>query len=818
MGASVHAPLDGVFRVVDLSAGIGGAYCTKILADAGAEVILVEPPGGSALRARTASGQPVDPRHGGVLFQYLSCSKASVVADVADPGDREFLHALVRGADAVVWSWESPQCRHPAFAPAALRALATHALVLAVTPFGLEEKWRDRPANEFTLQARAGSAWNHGSGPAGEPIMFGGSHADWTIGAAGALALLIGRTRALRTGAGELIDLAALDVLHLTHYMFGPTFLDLAGRPHRTRRYDPIPDVHAARDGWVGFWVTTGQQWLDFCTMLGREDWLADSSLATMDGRGMRHEEMVGAIDAWVAERTVAEVIDFASGLRIPVAPIGNGRTLPTFDHFVERGMYGRHPRTGVVQPVPWYRFSGGAGPRPSAPSPTLGEDSARYRAARLEPLTPRPAAPRTGDTHPFDDLRFADMTAFWAGPIIAHAFACLGADVIHVESAKRPDGIRMAVTRPMSQDGWWESSPFFNGTNTNKRGLAVDLQTADGRAILLQLIEHCDVLVENYSPRVMGQLGLDYEALRRVKPDLIMVRAPAFGTSGPWTDRVGYAPTIDQAGGAAWVTGVPGGRPLMVGAASDAVGGWHGTIAILLALEHRRRTGEGTLIESPQIGPALQSTAEQVIEYSAHGVVLDRVGNRSWTLAPQGVYRTRDIERGFGMAADDWLAVSVEDEAQWLALCAVIGAADLAAEPALRAVEGRRAAHDRIDAAIGAWCRELRADEASDRLAAAGVPAAPVVNPADMAEVGSVRRRGLYEDVTHPVAGRMRIIGFPIRSSAGPGAWHRTPAPCLGEHNEAILRDLLGRSGAEIEDLRRREIIGEKAQKFLGW
>lgn len=812
-------PLPADYRVLDLSEGIAGAYCTKVLADGGAEVIKVEPPDGSALWRRSASGTPIDPRYGGVLYQYLSCSKQSVVADVTVDADVDLVRALVRDADAIVWSHEATLCRHDAFAVDELRRLAPHAAVLALTPFGLTSPWANRPANEFVLQAMGASAWSHGS-PDDTPVMIGASHGDYAHGTVGALGLLIARERIRQTGRGELVDVAGLEVLQLAHSFFPLTFLDLAGRPHRTRRMDSIPGIHRAKDGWVGYWVTTGQQWLDFCAMLERVDWLEDPSLGLMDNRALHHDEMVAAIDEWTAERTTQEIVDFATALRLPIAPVGNGATLPTFDHYVERRCYTTHPRTNVVQPDVWYTLSGGAERRPFEPSPALGEHTDAYRGAPSRTHEGiRPDATADDGARPFADVRIVDMTAFWAGPIISHMLSMLGADVIHIEAPSRPDGIRMAATIPFGDPGWWETSPFFNGTNTTKRDLAVDLQTERGRELLLELIATSDVLIENYSPRVMNQLGLDYERLAEINPALIMVRAPAFGISGPWRDRVGYAPTIDAASGLSWVTGAPDGPPSMTGAASDAVGGMHATLALLMALEYRRRTGKGMLVESPQVGAGLSTMGEQVAEYSANGVLLARTGNRSWVGAPQGVYRVVDCEDPFpGVGSDDWIALSVEDDSQWCALTQVLGDDTLERDKTLATAAGRQAAHDRIDDAIAAWARTRTAAAAVEELLAVGVPAAPVVPPHRLAEIESLVARQFYETVHHPVAGSMRVPKFPIRFSSGPEVWNHSPAPCLGQHNREVLVDVLGLSDDDVRRLEADGVIGSETNVNLGW
>jgi len=808
-----RTPLKRSHRVVDLSQGIAGAYATKVLADAGADVVLVEPPGGSPLRRRSASGAAVDPDVGGVLFQYLACSKRSVAADPDDTTDLALVHDLLRSADAIVWSEESSLCRHPALSLDATRAIAPAATVVALSGFGLTGPWAGRPSNDFIWQSLAGSAWNHGSSD-DTPIMFGGNLGDFALGTLGAYSLLVAKARADRSGAGELIDVSALEVLALTHTMFPISFLDHAKRPHRVGRASAIPSIHPTSDGWIGFWTTTGQQWLDFCTMIEKFEWLDDPSLGLMDNRALRSDELIDAIEKWTGERTTAEIIEFASLLRLPVAPIGNGETMPTFDHYVEREVYVKNPRSGFPQPDVWYRSSG-AWRRPFEPSPLVGEhtDELRREIAAGAATTVARRTPSDDDTLPFEGLRIVDMTAFWAGPIISHPLAMLGAEVIHVEAVKRPDGIRMAATIPMSEEGWWETSPFFNGTNTCKLGLTLDLQTETGRALLKQLIAQADAVIENYSPRVMDQLGLSYDELRAIKPDIIVVRAPAFGITGPWRDRVGYAPTIDQASGLAWITGEPGGRPMLIGAASDALGGLHGSMALLLALEHRRRTGEGALVEAPQVGTALGFSGEQVAEFAANGVLLERIGNRSPGLAPQGVYRTADRPGSFPGADDDWVAISVEDDAQWRTLCSVLGIGDTDLDLA-----GRQREHDRIDAAISAAVRDCDAETLSAELAAAGVPACRVVPPHEAAEIEPLAAGGYFEHVTKQVAGDMRLPRFPLRSSRGPAVWNRRPAPGLGEHNQQILGGLLGLDDAAIEQLAADGVIGNSTSVNLGW
>ncbi|GAA1827626.1 CoA transferase [Pseudonocardia ailaonensis] len=810
--------LAGSYRILDLTDDIAGAYGTKLLADAGAEVVLVESPEGSALRRRSTSGAAVDPEYGGPFFGYLTCGKRSVVVTDDDAG-RALLAGLVRGADAIVWSKTSAVCHSLGLTPEQLRAEAPHALVVATSAFGREGEWADRPSTEFTLQALTGNAWLRGP-KEGPPLMLGGSEGDYAVGIALALALMIGREGLRRAGTGDLVDLAAIDVLALTQTMYHVTYNDLFGRPNRGKRDESVPGVHPAKDGYIGIWVTTGQQWKALCELVERPDWLADESLANMDNRAARAEEILPSINEWSSRRTVAEIMDAATALRIPAAPVLNGRTLPENDHLVRAGTFTTHPRTGTTQPAGPYTVRGEHVPAVPGPSPALGEATEHYRSATLAPLTPRPDRPDPDfdPQLPLAGLRVADLTAYWAGPLASQVFAFFGADVIHVESAGRPDGIRMAASQP-HLDEWWETSPFFLAANTNKRDLAVDLRQSAGRDVVLGLVTQCDLLVENFSPRVLESMRLGYGDLSSANPDLVMLRISAFGTTGPWRDLVGYAPIFDYAGGLAWLTGDADGPPTMAAAPADSLGGLHAAFAGLIGLEQRRLDGRGSLVESPLIGPMVAMSGEQVVEFSATGVLLTRQGNRSATAVPQGIYRARDRFRSdLGGPADDWLAVSIETRAQWEALCRVIGAPDLAGDPALATPEQRAAQHDRLDELITAWSVDRTAAEAADELRAAGVPAAAALPAHELADDGPLQARKRYETVQHPVAGTFRIVRFPLDFASRTIPWHRSPAPRLGEDNKDVLTALVGMTEADVDRLAEEGVIGARTNARLGW
>ena len=784
------------WMVVDLSTGIAGGYCTKILADAGAEVLKVEPPTGDPLRRWSASGARIADGDDGALFQFLAASKRSVVADPARATDLEHLRAVLDGADAVVWTAGSPLAELPSLRPEAIVRDHPHLTVTAVSSFGLEGPWCDQAATEFTLQAWSGGIIGLGRGdPERAPVFVGGQVGDWLAGAFAAVGTMVARMRGNQSG--EIVDVSVLESLALCLTYYPVTYVDALGRPFRSKRAVVTPGVGIAKDGMVGVGVGTGQQWLDFCAMVGHPEWMEDKSLFRERGH------LAPVIDQWFANHTVDEIRDLAVAFRLPHAVIANGANLPHLDHFEARQTFGSDPTGRFVQPRPPLRMHPVALRAPE-PAPSLGPP---VDGAAARPRRPATTRNRDGDSGPlpFAGLRVLDMTAFWAGPVCTHVLALLGAEVVHLESTARLDGTR-TLGAPMTEDQWWERSPIFSGINTNKKSLTLDFRSEAGMDVLRRLLTTTDVVVENFTPRVLEQAGLSFEALRAIRDDIILVRMPGFGLDGPWRDNAAFAYTIEDASGLTWMTGRAGEKPLEPYCLGDPTAGVHALIGLLLALEHRRRTGEGVFVESAMVDAAVNITAEQVIEYSAHGTLLERAGNRGPGAAPQGLYRTAGTdERG---RRDCWVALAVETDEQWEGLVESLGRPAWATGEPLSTGRGRFEHHDLIDRELGAWCEPRTGEEVVDLLWPAGVPVAVVTQPHHQGELAQLQARRYFEEVDHPVMGRARHSTLPMRFSCGPDRLHRRHAPLLGEHNVEILAGL-GLDDSEIAALEAEDVIG---------
>ncbi|MEI8000724.1 MAG: CoA transferase [Actinomycetes bacterium] len=773
-------------RVVDLSTGITGPYCTKMLADAGADVVKVEPATGDALRRWGASAGDREP---GALFEFLHTTRRSVVGGVDDPEVR----TLCLAADVVVHD-----AAPGTFPVAELHATRPDLVVVSVSPYGQDGPWRDRPATEFTLQADCGSIASRGLLDA-PPFAAGGRIGEWVTGTYGALAVAAAVREARRSGHGEHIDLAQLAVMSLTMNTYSMLGAEMMGWPPAAGppRTVETPSIEPTADGYVCFTTNSAQQLQDFLVLIGRPDQLDEPDWARPGPRFARRDEFLALAHAYTTARTNAEVLSEAELLRIPAGPVGNGATVTTFDHFVAQGTFVESPSGRFRQPRVPYRITGWE-PTPFRRAPGLGEHTDAIG------WDERPPTPPSDERRlPLDGVRVLDLTAWWAGPAAGHLLAILGADVIKVESVTRPDLMRYSAAKQPPTEQWYEWGFIFHGANNTKRGITLDLTAEEGRALLLRLVEQSDVLIENFTPRVMDNFGLDFDALHAVNPRLVMTRMPAFGLSGPWRERTGFAQSMESITGMAWMTGWADGPPVLPRGACDPLAAAHAMFATLLALAEAERTGEGRLVEVTMIEAALNVAAEAIVEYEASGTLLTRDGNRSPVAAPQGLYACRGTER--------WLALACATDAHWDALRTVLGDPEWARDPAFAVAAGRRAHHDLLDTHLAAFAADHPVDELVERLAAAGVPAARAVDPRDIAVNPQLLHRNFFEPEDHPVCGVQRVPNAPWKFAGNERPWLRRPAPTLGQHNAEVLGGLLGLDADELDRLTAAGIIGDR-------
>jgi crotonobetainyl-CoA:carnitine CoA-transferase CaiB-like acyl-CoA transferase len=413
----------------------------------------------------------------------------------------------------------------------------------------------------------------------------------------------------------------------------------------------------------------------------------------------------------------------------------------------------------------------------------------------------------------PLEHIRALVLTQAWAGTLATQLLGDMGADVIQVEALRRPDVWRggygpddLTGIYPHDDPGErpYNRCARFNSVNRNKRGITLDLGTSEGKDLFLALVREADVVAENFSSRVMRNFGLDYAALCTVKPDIIMLSMPAYGHTGPNAAYGGIGGTAEPMSGLASLQGEADGTPLNSGIMyPDPVAGLMGCAAVLIALHHRHRTGQGQFIDLALQEATITFIGEQVLEYTMTGRMPPRLGNRDRWMAPHGTYRCQ--------GDDAWVSLAVRSDDEWQRLAALIGQ-PWAAEPRLAQAAGRRQHAAELDRYLDTWTSTQNAYEMMKRLQEEGIPCAQVLTPWTVFENVQLQERGFFEEIHHPEAGTHWYAGIPWKLSRTPGRV-RMAAPCLGEHNEEVLGGLLGLSAQDLADLMAGGITGRTPQ-----
>jgi crotonobetainyl-CoA:carnitine CoA-transferase CaiB-like acyl-CoA transferase len=404
----------------------------------------------------------------------------------------------------------------------------------------------------------------------------------------------------------------------------------------------------------------------------------------------------------------------------------------------------------------------------------------------------------------PLEGTRILDFSQVWAGPACTSMLACLGAYVIKIEGMSRLDISHVLLTAENQFTAeLWNRGPYYHYRNPGKRGITLDLLQPDGINLVKRLIPACDVVVEAFSPRVMGNFGLTYEVLRDLRPDLIMMSMSGYGQTGPYSDYGAYGMGLEPASGIATMTGYRGSGATRTGVSfTDPVAGIVAAAAVLMALRHREHTGEGQYIDMSQQETAIPFMGAALMEYQMTGRIAGPQGNRSPIAAPQGCYRCK--------CDDDWLVISVNDDAEWGSLCKATGHLEWRKDERFATVLARQQNHDIVDALIEEWTRTQDHIEAFHLLQEAGVRAAPVYNGKELLLDPHLRERHHFDILEHPAGlGERPVARNLIAKFDRMDPKPDQAAPSMGEHNAEVLQGLAGVSDDELADLEARQIIG---------
>jgi crotonobetainyl-CoA:carnitine CoA-transferase CaiB-like acyl-CoA transferase len=655
---------------------------------------------------------------------------------------------------------------------ARLKAANPDGVIVSLTPYGRSGEragWKASPLTEWAT----GGYHYFGGEPDREPIALPGYQAEFHAGMHAAVGALAALWHVREGGDGQVVEVSHQEAVLSDHSWL------VSSWTHQGKVQGRTGSLYAkCADGFIFLFNLV--PYPNLFVLMERLDLLEDESLQQPANWWARWPEVFAAFEEWAATRTKQEIYHACQELRIAASPVNTMADVAASEQLAARGWFGSVEVGGRTVVGPGLPFGVGSPESGSGPHPL---PDGRGSEARRDP-----------GVLPLNGLRVIEVTANWAGPIGGRHLADLGADVIKVELATKP------ATRALvyvGDDMWpehYNRSGYFNKMNRNKRDVCLDLAMPQGKDVFLRMVRNADVVLENNAARVMTQLGIGYETLREVNPGLVMCSMSGFGSTGPERNYSAYGSNIETTSGLASLLGYDETKFYGTGTFyADPITGTHGSVAMLAALLARRRTGEGCWIDMSLLEAVAPFFAQQFLEYTITGKLPVPMGNRSPRYCPQNVYPA--------VGRDCWLALTVRDDQDWAALCAVIGRQEWAGDPRLRTVEGRRDCEGEIEAAIREWCATRDHNAAAKALQAAGVPAAPVMQNWELISDNHLHDRHFWVKTRHPEAGTFWFPGFPWRFERTPPRV-RMHAPLFAEHNRAVFRDVAELSDKEIDGL----------------
>lgn len=803
----------GDYTVLDLTVERGW-MCGRVLADLGADVVKVEPPGGDPGRRKGLFADPAHPSpEESLSWWFENRGKVGIELDLDHPADRERLLTLVAGADVLVESYEPGWLEARGLGPDALLARNPQLVVTSITPFGRTGPYAHWAATDLTVAATTGEMWLTGDTDRA-PVRLSTPQLFLHAGVEAAVHTLVALWHAQLTGRGQHVDVSA-QLAGVKCLMNAQAYHLLEGRelfrmgpnnnvgPGGFRVINPCVDGHAAvllAAGPIGGpMMRFLMEWADregVADPLVKDRDFAVINFANEDESFFRR--VSNTLERLFARHTKAELYQAALEQLLLVAPVYTVADLRVDDQLAFRQYFVDTEQAGgrtLAWAGPWAKLT--ATPMDTERrAPTVGEHTGVVlsRPPR-RPRAARAGAPAGDDrAAPFAGLKVLDLSWVGVGPMTAGYLAAYGATVVKVESSKRPDVLRR---NPPFRDGkpGINNSHFHGDFNPDKLGLGLDLTEPRGRELAWQAIEWADVILESFTPKALAAWGMDYAAIRERNPSVVMLSTCMQGQTGPRRLYRGFGNLMAGLAGFYQLTGWADRDPAMIyGAYTDFVSQRFAGTALVAALDHRRRTGEGQHIDLAQLEASLQFLGPELLAYETDGRIAGRCGNRDRDLVPNGVFpcvvepdRAARYPEG-GQGAEAWVAISCANDAQWAAL---VRAAGLPDDERWRTATGRRVDEDRIEALIGAWTATRRSGEIVAALQP-HVACAPVLGVPELHTDPQIAHRGYWSPQEHPVYGLVPYSGVAANLSATPGTI-RSPAPCLGQHSWELLEGLFG-------------------------
>ena len=794
------------YRVLDLTDG-RAELATFVLAGLGADVIKVEPPGGAASRRQgpRAPGEPAP--LASLRFQAYNRGKRSVVIDLDERRDRDDFLSLVAGADFVFENAEPGAMDARGLGFAALSAVRPDLVYVAISPFGQTGPYAQHLATDLTLAAMGGAMALNGE-PDRRPVRITVPQTWHHAAVESALGALVAHERRLLTGEAQFVDVSVQAAVFWTGLQ---AMIAHAIEGRNIERNGTVlqlstlvtPLVYPCADGEVCLIATTA-------TLVALMPWMIESGAVTREwaeaedwstyevrlltGTPLAHplDETRTAVTAFTRLHRKLDLFEGGIARGVTLAPVNTAADVVALEHLVARHYWdevalpsGRTLRSAgpfvkaSATPIVWNR-----------PAPDVGEHTQEVLGAPGR-TAPAPPTVSVGEHRlPLEGVKVADFSWIGVGPITAKALADHGATVVHIETDRPADRLRLVGPFKDGIAGI-NRCQFFGSFNTSKLSLQLDLKHPDGRAIAERLLAWCDVALDSFTAGTMAALGLGYDVARQLNPGIIMATTCLMGQTGPAAQLAGYGYHAAAVSGFYEITGWDDRPPAgPFNAYTDTIAPRFLATTLLAALDHRRRTGEGQFIDQAQMESSLHVLGPELLDVQVSGVSARRAGNRDPSMAPHDAYPCA--------GADQWCAIAVETDAQWRALRGALGEPAWAMDGALDTVDGRLDQLELIDRELGAFTARRDPHALMTLLQAAGVPAGAVQRSSDHLQDPQLAHRSFFRRLEHPEMGEVPYEGhqYTIRGyDNGP----RFPAPCLGEHTYRVLTEVLGLDDDEV-------------------
>ena len=806
--------LDGT-KVLEWSHLVAGPYCAKLLADLGAEVIKVEKPVfGDETRHRGPFLHDIPHPERSLLFLYLNTNKLGVTLDIYSPADREKFVELVKWADIVIEDNPPQILEELKLNYESFKKINPKLIMTSITPFGQTGPYRSYKAYPINTYAGGGLGYlspHVEGGSAQPPVKMGGFFSEYACGLVGAVGTLAALYVQQAIGVGEQVDISKQEaILSLCRVQIDlyPNERIIQSRSDSRRGFTTI---FQCKDGYAVTITTQPHEWQALAKLIGSSEWVNDQRFQDQDLTLQHWNEINRQVSDWMLNQSKEDIYRQGQALGCPITPIMTAKDIVGSEQSIARRFFIElaHPVAGSLKyPGTPYHFSVTPS-RIERPAPLFGQHTEEIFSKLLNSNrqdvsiaqdTMRLFSKRDNKKRsPLRGVRVADFAWAWAGAHATELLAFLGAEVIKIESINRLDFTRLlSFTTGQKFEGVNESR-VFNDINLGKLSIRLNLSRAEAIELAKKLVSISDVVAQNMRPGVMERLGLDYEALKIVKPDIVYLSSSARGATGPERTYTGYAPNFAAWGGISYITGNPNDKPAFLAGEIDLLSAITSTFAILAALNYRLRTGEGQYIDLSSAETMNVLIGEVLMDYTANGRIQTRNGNLDELMAPHNFYRCK--------GEDKWVSIAVATDEEWQTFCEVLGNPSLAKDQRFSTANNRWQNQEELDKLIENWTVNYNHHEVMEILQKAGIAAMPCFNAEELFNNRHLKYGQCWTKVIHPILGEQVVLAPPWKLSATP-AKISSAAPLFGQHENHVLKELLGMTDNEISLLEQEKVI----------